>query len=161
TTITVIGGDPSSGDTLNITGAGRAVTVDTAALPLHTIDGATGTAANPVSILFDNTIENLNLLAGIGDLPIKTTRPDRTVVVTPGLTTTSGANSGTVQSSGAVPQISFVNSGAFTTDLRGGNDALVVNGSSDPDTIAVDSSSVLITGRRGVNYAGVEALTVN
>src|SRR5262245_12550434 len=73
TGITVIGGDPSSGDTLNVTGAGRAVTVNTAALPLGTIDGATGAVANPVSIHFDNTIENLNLLAGVGDLTITTT----------------------------------------------------------------------------------------
>src|SRR5262249_50090132 len=158
TDITVIGGDPSSGDTLNITGAGRAVTVDTA---LRTISGATGTVANPVLIHFDNpiTIENLNLLAGIGDLTINTTGADDTAVVTPGLT--NGANSGTVQSSGTVPQITFFNSGTFTTDLKGGNDALVVNGSSNPDMIAVDSSSVTITGRRGVNYANVEALTVN
>jgi hypothetical protein len=159
TGITVIGGDPSSGDTLNITGAGRAVTVDTA---LRTIDGATGTVANPVLIHFDNpiTIENLNLLAGIGNLTINTTGADDTAVVTPGLDP-GGANSGTVQSSGAVPQITFVNSGTFTANLGAGNDALVVNGSSNPDTIAVNASSVTIIGRRGVNYANVEALTVN
>src|SRR5262249_52424644 len=80
TTMPVIGGDPRSGDPLNIPGAGRAVPVDRAALPLHTIDGAPGPAANPVSILFDNTIENLNLLAGIGDLTIKTTGADDTAV---------------------------------------------------------------------------------
>ena len=66
---------------------------------------------------------------GIGDLTITTTGADDTVVVTPGLA--AGANSGTVQSSGAVPQIAFVNSGTFTANLGGGDDALVVNGSSD------------------------------
>ena len=105
------------------------------------------------------TIENLNLPAGIGALTMTTTGADDTVVVTPGLTT--GANSGTVQSSGAVPQIAFVNSGDFTANLGDGDDALVVNGSSLADTITVDGAKVAITTRRTVNYTGLEALTVN
>jgi len=105
------------------------------------------------------TVEALNLLADIGDLTITTTGADDTVVVTPGLTT--GANSGTVQSSGAVPQIAFVNSGTLTANLAGGSDALVMNGSSLADTVAVSGAAVAITGRRTVNYTGVEALTVN
>jgi hypothetical protein len=156
TGITIIGGDPSSGDTLNITGAGRAVTVNTA---LGTINGATGADLDPVSVDYD-AIENLNLLAGIGDLTITTTAADDTVAVTPGLTP-NGANSGTVQSSGAVPQITFVNSGTFTANLGFGNDALVVNGSSLVDTIGVTGAAVAITNRHTVNYTGVEALTVN
>ncbi len=59
-------------------------------------------------------IEILNLPAGIGDLTLTTTAADDTVVVTPGLST--GANSGTVSSSGAVPQISFANSGSLTAN---------------------------------------------
>src|SRR5262249_53151790 len=155
TRITINGGDPNSGDTLIVTGAGRAVTVNTAT---SMINGASGTDLDPVSIGYSG-IESLNLPAGVGDLTLTTTDADDTVVVTPGLTT--GANSGTVISSGAVPQISFVNSGAFSANLEGGADALVVNGSSNPDTIVVNGSSVTITGRWGVNYAGVEALTVN
>ena len=104
-------------------------------------------------------IENLNLAGGIGDLTLNTTAADDTVVVTPGLST--GANSGTVSSSGAVPQIAFVNSGTLTANLDGGNNALVVNGSPDADTIAVSGSSVAILGRQTVNYSGVQALTVN
>ena len=77
-----------------------------------------------------------------------------TVVVT-------GANSGTVQSSGAVPDIVFANSGAFTANLGAGNDALVVNGTAAANTVAVNGAAVAITGRRTVNYSGLEALTVN
>jgi hypothetical protein len=158
TGITVKGGDPSAGDTLIVTGIDGlppgAVTVDTG---LRTITGASG-AAGAVPIGYSG-IENLNLAAGIGDLTLNTTAADDTVVVTPGLST--GANSGTVQSNGAVPQISFVNSGTLTANLGGGNNALVVNGSSDADTITVDGSSVAISGRRTVNYSGVQSLTVN
>jgi hypothetical protein len=156
TGITLNGGDPSSGDTLNITGVGALapVTVDTTNAK---ITGATG-AGGAVSIDYDG-IENLNLLAGIGDLTINTTGADDTATVTPGLT--KGANSGTVQSSGAVPQITFVNSGTFTANLGAGNDALVVNGSSLADEIAVSGTAVAITGRHTVSYSGVEALTVN
>jgi large repetitive protein len=154
TGITINGGDPSSGDTLTVTGVGSAVAVNTATA---TISGATGEGgAVPISY---GTIENLNLLAGIGDLTLTTTGADDTVVVTPGLTT--GTNSGTVQSSGALPQIAFANSGTLTANLAGGSDALVVNGSSSADTIAVSGTAVAITGRRAVNYTGVEALTVN
>ena len=97
-------------------------------------------------------IENLNLLAGIGDLTLTTTAADDTRDGHAG-TGDDGANSGTVSSSGAVPQITFVNSGTLTANLAGGNDALVVNGSSDADTIAVDGSAVAISGRRTVNYS--------
>jgi hypothetical protein len=155
--ITINGGDPSSGDTLIVTGVGVAVpvTVNTATA---TINGATG-AGGAVSIHYD-TLENLNLLAGIGALTITTTGADDSVTVTPGLAA-GGANSGSVQSSGAVPQIAFVNSGDLTANLGAGDDALVVNGSSDADTVAVDGAAVVITNRRTVNYSGVEALSVN
>jgi hypothetical protein len=154
TGITINGGDPSSGDTLIVTGVGSAVAVNTATA---TISGATGVGgAVPISY---GTIETLNLLAGIGDLTLTTTGADDTVVVTPGLST--GANSGTVQSSGAVPQIAFTNSGTFTANLGAGDDALVVNGSSSADTVAVSGTAVAIATRRTVNYTGVEDLTVN
>ena len=130
TGITINGGDPTSGDTLIVTGVGAAVSVNTAT---STITGATG-AGGVVSIGYSG-IENLNLPAGIGDLTLTTTAADDTLVVTPGLST--GANSGTVSSSGAVPQISFANSGSLTAHLAGGNNALVVNGSSNPDTVDV------------------------
>lgn len=154
TNITVNGGDPTSGDTLIVTGVGVAVAVNTLT---ETIMGATGVGG---AVLINyGTIESFSLLAGIGNLTLTTTGADDTVVVTPGLST--GANSGTVQSSGAVPQISFANSGFFTANLAGGSDALVVNGSSLADITAVSGAAVAITGRRTVNYTGVEALTVN
>jgi hypothetical protein len=154
--ITVNGGGPSSGDTLVITGAGADVTVNTG---LGTIDGATG-AGGEVEISY-GTIETLNLLAGIANLTITTTAADDTAVVTPG--PAAGANSGSVQSSGAVPQIAFVNSGTFTANLGAGagHDALIVNGSSLADTVLVSGTSVAIAGRRTVDYSGAEALTVN
>jgi hypothetical protein len=151
TDILVNGGNPGTGDVLNITGVGDAVTVNTST---STITGA-GTG---VSIAYSG-IENLNLPSGIGDLTLVTTGADDTVVVTPGLST--GANSGSVSSSGTVPQIRFVNSGSLTANLMGGNDALVVNGSSNADTIAVGGAAVAISGRRTVSYSGVEGLTVN
>jgi hypothetical protein len=147
--ITINGGEPDGGDTLNVTGAGAAVTVNTLA---GTITGA----ADPISY---SNIEHLGLLAGIGDLTITTTGADDTVVVTPGLNT--GANSGTVQSSGAVPDIVFANRGTFTANLGAGHDALVVNGTAAANTVAVSGAAVAITGRRTVNYSGLEALTVN
>ncbi len=154
--ITINGGNPGSGDTLNITGvgSGTAVTVNTAT---SAITGATG-ASGAVSVSYSG-IENLNLNAGIGNLTVTTTAADDTAVVTPGLA--AGANSGAIHSSGAVPQIVFSNSGTFTAQLAGGDDNLVVNGSADADIIAVSGTAVAITGRRTVNYTGVEHLTVN
>jgi hypothetical protein len=154
TKISVNGGDPSAGDTLIVTGVDGAVTVDTGS---STITGASG-ALGAVSIGYSG-IGNLNLAGHIGDLTLNTTGADDTVVVTPGLST--GANSGTVSSNGAVPQISFVNSGTLTANLGGGKNALIVNGSPDADTITVSGTSVAISGRRTVNYSGVQALTVN
>jgi hypothetical protein len=154
TEIAVNGGDPSSGDALIVTGVGEDVTVNMLAA---TIAGASG-ADGLVSIDYSG-IETLNLAAGIADLTLTTTAADDIVVVTPGLV--FGANSGTVQSNGAVPQIAFVNSGTLTANLDGGDDAVVVNGSADPDTVAVSGTAVGITGRHTVNYSGAEALTVN
>ena len=154
TGITLNGGDPGSGDTLTIIGTGAAVTVDTTT---GTITGATG-AGSGVSIDY-GTLETLDLTADIGDLTIATTDADDTVVVTPGLI--SGSNSGTVQSSGAAPQIVFVNSGTFTANLAGGSNALVVNGSAAADDMAVSGAAVEITGRHDVIYTGAQALTVN
>ena len=95
--ITINGGN-SSGDKLTVTGVNAAVTVDTGA---GTILGATG-AGGVVQITYAD-FELLNLLAGIGNLSITTTAADDTATVTPGVT----LNSGTVQSNGTVPQISF------------------------------------------------------
>ena len=134
-------------DTLIVTGTGSAVGVDTST---STITGATG-AGGAVPIGYSG-IENLNLAAGIGDLTLTTTGADDTAVVTPGLT--GAANSGTVSSNGAVPQVAFVNSGSLTVNLADGNDALVVNGSSNADTVAVDGTAVSITGRNKVTYSG-------
>jgi hypothetical protein len=152
--ITINGGDPSSGDTLAINGVGVAVSVNTFT---RVISGATGVGG--AVIVNYATVENLELLAGIGDLTVTTTSSDDTVTITPGSST--GANSGTVQSSGAVPQIMFVNSGDFTAHLGSGNDALIVNASAVAETIAVSGATVAIAGRRPVIYSGVETLRVN
>jgi hypothetical protein len=151
--ITINGADPSSGDTLIVNGVGVAATVNT---NTRTITGATGAAGN-VGITY-NGIEALTLSA-IGNLTITTTGADDVATVTPGLA--AGINSGTVVSSGAVPQISFSNSGTFTANLGGGQDNLIVNASTDPDTVAVSTTAVAITGRRTVNVSGAESIRVN
>lgn len=158
TGITINGGDPSAGDTLNVTGVGIAtpVIVNTA---LSTITGATGTGG-AVPIKYSN-IAALNLPHGIGNLTLNTTAADDTVVVTPGSTTGTGTNNiGTLQSN-AAPQISFANNGTLTANLGGGSNALIVNGSQSGDTIDVNGAAVAISGRHTVNYTGVAALTVN
>jgi hypothetical protein len=155
TGISVNGSDPNDGDTLNVTGVGLAVTVNTL---LATITGATG-AGGAVGISYGG-IESLNLLAGIGALTFTTTAADDTLVVTPGASP-AGSNSGTLQSNGAVPAVSFANSGAVTANLGAGNDAVLVNGSSLNDTVAVSGTAITITGRHGVSYTGVEAVRVN
>jgi hypothetical protein len=154
--ITLNGNDASSGDTLVISGVGEDVFVDTGG---STIEGATGTDG-AVDISY-GTIETLNLLGDIRGLTITTTDVDDTVVVTPGQVAGANSNSGTVVSNGAVPQITFVNRGDFTAQLGAGNDALVVNGSSSPDSILVGPAAVAISGRWTVNYTSVQALTVN
>ena len=153
TNITVNGGDPGSGDVLMLTGSAAAATVNTATAM---ISGASG-AGGEVDIDYSG-IESLDLVADIGDLTLTLTSADDTVVVTPGLST--GSNSGTVESSGAVPAISFVNAGVLMLNLAGGDDQLTVNGSSDADTIAVSGAAVVITGRRAVNYSEAEDVTV-
>ena len=153
TEITINGANPADGDAVIVNGVGVAATVNTTT---GVITGAAG-AGGAIAINF-TTIESLHLTA-VGDLTITTTGADDTATVTPGLST--GANSGTVQSSGAVPQISFVNSGAFTANLGAGDDALIVNASADVDTIAVSGVAVAITGRRTVNVSGTETVRVN
>jgi hypothetical protein len=153
TGITINAGDPSDGDTLIVNGVGVAATVNT---NTGAITGATGAAGN-VGITYSG-IEALTLTA-IGNLTITTTGADDVATVTPGLA--AGNNSGTVASSGAVPQISFSNGGSFTASLGGGDDELIVNASTDPDTIAVSAAAVVITGRRTVNVSGAESIRVN
>src|SRR5439155_204773 len=67
TAITIDGGDPNGGNSLNVTGVGAAVGVVTGT---GTITGATG-AAGAVSITYSN-IQALNLLSGIGNLTLTT-----------------------------------------------------------------------------------------
>jgi hypothetical protein len=152
TSLAVDGGDPADGDTLSITGTGAAVSVNTLT---STITGAIG---GVVPLTYSN-IEGMGLLAGIGALTVTTTAADDLATVTPGLTTAS--NSGSVTSNGAVPQITFTNSGNVTLNLGGGTDAVVVNGSAVADTIAVSGAAVGIGGRNSVSFTGVEGLTVN
>jgi hypothetical protein len=153
TGITVNGGDPGTGDALVIIGVGAAASVNTGT---GVITGTTG-VAGVVPITY-TTIETLNLSA-VGSLLITTTGADDSVVVTPGLAT--GTNSGSVESSGAVPQITFSNSGSFTATLGTGADSLTVIGSSGTDIAAVSATAVNITGRRAVNVTGAESIRVD
>lgn len=155
TGITVNGSDPNDGDTLSVTGVGSAVTVNTL---FDEVNGATG-ADGLVDINYGG-IESLNLLAGIGALTFNTTEADDMLEVTPGASA-SGSNSGTLQSNGVAPSVSFANSGAVTANLDDGNDSVLVNGSSSNDTVAVSGVAINITGRHEVSYADVEAVSVN
>lgn len=150
----VVDGGTGSADELDVTGTGAAVSVDTN--PVASISGALGL----VGIQFSN-IDTLNLAGGIGDLTINSTSADDAVTVTPGAAG-GGGNSGSVSSSGAIPQIVFVNNGAFTANLGTGNDSLTVIGTANPDTLAINesTSTVQITGRYGISYSGLEHLSV-
>jgi hypothetical protein len=149
----VVDGGTGTADELDVTGTGAAVSVDTA---VASITGALGA----VTIQFSN-IDTLNLASGIGDLTINSTTADDAATVTPGAAG-GGANSGSVSSSGAIPQITFVNTGTFTANLDGGSDSLTVIGTSNPDTVAINesTSTVQIAGRNGVSYSGLEQLSV-
>jgi hypothetical protein len=155
TGITVNGGDPNSGDTLNIAGAGADVTINTGA---GTIAGATG-ALGVVGLSYSG-IEALNLLSGVAALTLSTTAADDALTVTPGASA-GGSNSGTLVSNGVLPSIAFANAGALTANLAGGNDSLTVNGSSLADAMVIGGAAVTMTGRNAVNFSGVESLAVN
>lgn len=150
----VIDGGTGTADALDLTGTGAAVSVNTN--PIASISGALGT----VAMQFLN-IDNLNLASGIGDLTITSTGADDVVTVTPG-SAGGGGNSGSVSSSGTIPQITFVNRGTFTANLGAGNDSLTVVGTSNPDTIAINenTSTVQIIGRNGIIYSGIEQLSI-
>jgi len=153
-TITINAGDPGSGDTMVITGAGVAVAVNTST---STITGATGVGgAVPLSY---SGIESLDLAGGITGLSFNSTAADDTLTVTPGAS--GAANNGTLVSSGALPLISFVNSGPLTANLDGGDDSVTVTGTPDADMVMVSGSAVMITGRNSVNYSGIESVAVN
>lgn len=149
----LVDGGTGTADALDVTGTGAAVIVSTA--PLASINGALGA----VVVNFLN-IDTLNLASGIGNLTITATGADDTVTVTPGAAGGAG-NSGSVSSSGAIPQITFVNRGTFTANLGGGNDSLTVIGTSNADAIAINetTSTVQITGRNAISYSGLEHLS--
>lgn len=151
--ISVNGGDPGGGDVLTINGAGVAASVSTATA---SITGATG-AAGAVAISYSG-IETLALTGGITDLSFTATAANDTLSVTPG--TSGAANSGSLVSNGAVPDISFTNNGNVTANLAGGNDVVNVTASAVDNIIAVSGVAVAITGRNTVNYSNVESVAV-
>jgi hypothetical protein len=154
TSITINAGPQGDGNTLAIDGASRAVTIDTAA---RTITGATGETDHPVGITY-NGLDSIALTSGVTGLTLNTTGADDSLVVTPGATGTP--NHGTLQSAGAFPSISFVNSGAVNAGLGLGADQVQITGTSGADTVTVGGSAVAITGRNTVNYSGIEAVAV-
>ncbi len=151
--ITIHGGDPGAGDSIAINGVGVAVAVNTAA---STIAGATGSAGG-VGIGYTG-IELLGLTGGVTDLTLTTTAAADALAVTPGVT--GASNSGSLNSSGAVPSIMFINSGNVTANLAGGNDTVSVTGSALADVVAVGGAAVAISGRNPVDYTGAESVAV-
>ena len=154
TSITVNGGDPGTGDLLAINGAGVGVSVNTAT---SAITGATG-AGGLVGVSYSG-IEALTLTGGITTLALTTTAANDTLSVTPG--TVAIGNSGSLTSCGALPSITFVNSGTLTANLGGGSDTVNVSATSLVDVIAVSGLGVAITGRNAVSYIGVESVNVD
>ena len=155
TSITINGDNPGLGDTLTITGVGGAVAVGVNTAT-SLITGATG-VGGAVLVAYSG-VEALALTGGIAGLTLTTTVADDLLSVTPGLG--GAANSGTLASSGALPSISFVNSGALTAHLGGGNDRVDVTATTAADVIAVSGAAVAISGRNAVNYSGVETIGV-
>jgi hypothetical protein len=149
--IYVVGGEPGSGsDVLNyVATPGASTIVDLAAM----VVAQTVPAGSPVSFV---AIETVNVVANGALTVAATAGPDR-LEVTP-----TSTSSGTVLAGDSLPVVTFAAASAFTVDLRGGSDALVVNASADSDApIAVSGTAVAVPGKITVSYVGAEALTVN
>jgi hypothetical protein len=146
--ISVQGGDPSASDVLNFTSSGGNVTVNFAASTV------TEAGFSPVSF---TGVEILNLNAAGGGLTVTGTDAPETWRYTPTL-----AAAGTVTRDGAVLVTHFTNvAGTFALNAGGGSDSLVVNGTATPDLITVTGTQVTVGALKTVDYAAVEALTVN
>jgi len=145
--LTVVGGGNGEGsDVLNYTGAGGALTLDLQA-------GTIVEAAN-APLAYDG-IEQVNLNAAGSTLAVAGTGDDDDITVTV-FNATSGKierglavqQNGQVQSPIQPPLVSYSAISAASSvnfDLRGGEDTLVVVGSANPQTFAVNATARTVT----------------
>ncbi|MCO6458749.1 MAG: hypothetical protein J5I93_25865 [Pirellulaceae bacterium] len=154
--IRVEGDDPAAGsDTLNFDAAAASVNLD--------LETGTLAQAGFGDVVYTG-IEDLNIDANGQNLNTLATGVDDVVEVTP-----LGTNSGLLQSYDAQgndtsPVVNFRETGTFNLDTAGGQNRIIVNGTTASETIAADGDSVTVGTRETVNYTstgGGNALTVN
>ena len=156
TRIDVQGGDGDDQDVLNASAAQGPVTVN---LGTSTITGYSTAAGH---VLNYTGLETINADATGQNMTVVATTVDDTVSVTP-----LGPNNGTLQANGIDPVVNFSATGTFTVDLlTGGNDKLIVNGTSVGDDITVTGALVTVdplneAARETINYLNSEDLLVN
>ncbi|HWB14429.1 MAG TPA: DUF4214 domain-containing protein [Pirellulales bacterium] len=124
------------GAVVNLTGAAGAVTVnlaDPASATNTTITGYGGTVT-----LTD--VDTANLDAGTNPVSVNGSAANDNLAVTP-----TGANSAAAQDNGTGTVFNFSNAASFTTDLMGGTNTVIVNGTNGSDTIGVVRGAVTTT----------------
>ncbi len=124
------------GAIVNLTGATGPVTVnlaDTTTATNTTITGYGGTVTL-------TGVDVANLDAGTNPVSVNGSAANDNLAVTP-----TGTNSATAQDNGTGTVFNFSNTASFTTDLLGGTNTVVVNGTSGNDTIGVVRGAVTTT----------------
>jgi hypothetical protein len=124
------------GAIVNLTGATGPVTVnlaDTTTATNTTITGYGGTVTL-------TGVDVANLDAGTNPVSVNGSAANDNLAVTP-----TGTNSATAQDNGTETVFNFSNTASFTTDLLGGTNTVVVNGTSGSDTIGVVRGAVTTT----------------
>ena len=144
----VAGGD--QGDKLGFGGAADSVALN--------LSNSTISQAGFANTIFDG-IQELNLSANGQDLNVFVSDEDDFINFTP-----LGIDSGRLAANDVAPTVRFETVAAFNLDAGAGENRLIVNGSSDQETIMVTESLVTVGGRQTVNYlatGGGIALTVD
>jgi hypothetical protein len=156
TGLAVDGGDPSSSDTVNLSGASGAVTVNLANAAAATPTTVTGYGGT-VTLL---GVEVANLNTGGNSLTVNGTSTDDTFSVQP---TTAGAGNFTRQGVGGSPQFTYTNVAGATTfnGGSGGFDVLAVQGDDGADTVTSGATTVIRAGGTVAAGTGLERLDVN
>ncbi len=144
------GGSDPNGDALSFAGSGGQVKLDLADDSLADAGG---------SHLTFSGMETFDIDTAGGPLAVSTAEEDETLQITP-----FTADAGQLALGGSALTVAYagVAGQAVALDLAGGQDTLVVNGSSVADAAVLDAEGVAFTddGRR-LTYAGVEALVFN
>ncbi|MEZ6132265.1 MAG: hypothetical protein R3C59_26690 [Planctomycetaceae bacterium] len=147
TTLVVQGGNPDTGsDVINFTATGNTI-ID---LGNSTIDDD---GVNPPADVTYSGTETINVIGAAFNLTTVGTVNDDVIEYTP-----QGAASGRVHANGVAPVVNFSNVGVFTISALGTvGDVVVVNGTSNHDTITVDSPTRTVS---VTNAAGTALMPV-